>query len=543
MVEITAVKQQIGSCHDVLSRNGVQKPATGNYSCPFHEDKDPSFSVYQNGEKFKCHSCGIQGDSIDLQAQFDGVDTPTTLKQLFQTLPKERIQRATPEQEYLYSRGIDYQVVKDFVLIEPGYVGLNIRNGDLEIVGQQKRSIREKKFLISKGGNTGIFFENSVGGNSDLFITEGVFDFLTIRQATPHVLGYLSATSYGVGVRRILDNYRNVYWLGDQDKPGETLKENFMKIYPEINIYELPKMKDGMDVNDALQGIAKGDIVKTLKEVCVLCREGSITTARDHVARIVSELKNSKGVPFTWGSRGRDLVLGILNRGQYNVLVGEAGAGKTEFSFYLSRENAKRGHKILYVSLEMTTKGLLQRYTQKKAMVTREELLDGKIPDFKIKKVQDELDEISENIHFWGGKGVTIEEIHKKLYEKKYDMVFIDNFGFIEEQTDQEDKYQEISRQLVNLKKQNNACVIALHHFRKDVGRKGLRGLQDMRGSAKIGDDVDLAIHYCRAQGDLQREEDKYACMIRILKDRGEGEIAEFQMFFKAGNFVDSYYP
>lgn len=537
MVEIFAIKQQLGSCHDILLRNNIRKVGS-NYLCPFHEEKNSSFSVYDNGQKFKCHSCGVFGDAIDLQAHFDGIDTSTELKKFFQ----KKAVSTSPELIYLSSRGIDLSVVDKFLIVEKGYVGLNIRNGNLDVIGQQKRSIHEKKFLIAKGGNTGIFFENDNPGGGDLFITEGVFDFLTMRQATPHVLGYVSATSHGTDIQNIVLKYRNIYWLGDQDKPGEALKQNFLKLYPDLNIYELPKVKEKMDVNDLLRETPKEEVIQCLKEICVLYREGDITTVKDHARQILHDIKNFKGIPFTWGSRGRDLVLGILNRGQYNVLVGEAGAGKTEFSFYLSRENARRGHKILYISLEMTTRGLLERYAEKKAGVTREELLDANIPPYKLKKIEECLENMPENIEFWGAQGVSVDEIRKKLFRRKYDMVFIDNFGFMDDASKEEDKYQEISRQLVNLKKGNNACIIAMHHFRKDSGRKGTRALQDLRGSAKIGDDVDLAIHYCRACKDVfEKEEDKYACMLRILKDRRHGDLSEFQLFFKAGEFVDTF--
>lgn len=530
MDKITEVKNTLGSCYDVLEKNGHPRK-NGNYPCPFHEDKNPSFSVYQNGEKFKCFSCGIQGDSIDLQTLFDG---RSPLKELF--VKKGELIKQSPEIAYLVDRGIRYAAVEDFLLLSAGFVGINIRNADLEIVGQQRRSIREKKFSISKGGNTGVFFENQKSGGVDLFVVEGLFDFLTIRQATPHVLGYVSATSHCIDVSKIISGYRNIYWLGDQDEAGKRLKQKFLETCKDVNIYEMPKTD--LDANDLLSDCPREEIIQNIKELCSLTFEGKITVAQDHIADIVSDLKSSK-IDFTWGTRARDLVLGILHKGQYNVLVGEAGAGKTEFSFYLARENAQRGHKILYFGLEMTTKGLLKRYARKKSGITREEQLDG-VPEHKIAKAQNVLKNIPENIEFWGGEGITVAEINEKLSQRKYDMIFIDNFGFIEEDQQSDDKYQEISRQLVNLKKKNNTCIIAIHHFRKDSGRKGIRSLQDMRGSAKIGDDVDLAIHYCRPF-EPETQEEKHSCMVRILKDRDEGEIAEFQMYFKAGTFVDDY--
>jgi hypothetical protein len=33
--------------------------------CPFHNDKHPSFTIYNEGRRFKCFSCGITGDTPD----------------------------------------------------------------------------------------------------------------------------------------------------------------------------------------------------------------------------------------------------------------------------------------------------------------------------------------------------------------------------------------------------------------------------------------------------------------------------------------------
>jgi len=41
-------------------------------SCPFHEDKHPSFSI--RGEKGHCFSCGFHGDILDFIMQKQGLD-------------------------------------------------------------------------------------------------------------------------------------------------------------------------------------------------------------------------------------------------------------------------------------------------------------------------------------------------------------------------------------------------------------------------------------------------------------------------------------
>ena len=36
--------------------------------CPFHEEKTPSFTIFENG-RFRCFGCGASGDGVDLVAQ------------------------------------------------------------------------------------------------------------------------------------------------------------------------------------------------------------------------------------------------------------------------------------------------------------------------------------------------------------------------------------------------------------------------------------------------------------------------------------------
>jgi DNA primase len=33
--------------------------------CPFHEEKTPSFKIYQGDQRFHCFGCGIDGDIVD----------------------------------------------------------------------------------------------------------------------------------------------------------------------------------------------------------------------------------------------------------------------------------------------------------------------------------------------------------------------------------------------------------------------------------------------------------------------------------------------
>ena len=80
---IDAIKQRLGTVRDVLEEHSVQ--ITGRkFRCivPGHEDKHPSASLHEDNQRFKCHSCGARGDSIETWAILNGVDNAEAIRTL-----------------------------------------------------------------------------------------------------------------------------------------------------------------------------------------------------------------------------------------------------------------------------------------------------------------------------------------------------------------------------------------------------------------------------------------------------------------------------
>lgn len=51
---------------DILNRYVGQPNRMKKYHCPFHNDKTPSLSINPKNGKFRCFSCGENGDGIDI---------------------------------------------------------------------------------------------------------------------------------------------------------------------------------------------------------------------------------------------------------------------------------------------------------------------------------------------------------------------------------------------------------------------------------------------------------------------------------------------
>lgn len=543
------------TCDSILANFGIPKKGQ-HYPCPFHEDGTPSLSVFENGQKFKCFGCDAHGDQLDLYCKLSGKDQKQVLAEVnpVKTVhtPKGDYTKVFQEQwknreqcrEYITSRGIDFDKVKDLLGYSEDYITIPVRNQDLQIIGIQSRSISEKKFKIS--GNSGIFY-NAKNPGKELFITEGVMDYLTMRQHTPDVLGFLSASSLPE-VSEIIKKYETVYWLGDQDEPGKKLKKQFAQKY-QVNLKELFPLSTGEDFNSVFGKMATTDsanFVAYVKMCCFEEKDTDISTAKEHITAILKYFSPENKTKLTWGTRNRDIELTMLEPGQYNVLVGDSGMGKTEFCFYLARENAAMGNRVLYISLEMSTEALIRRYAMRRAGIQKVENLDKNIPAAKLKRLEEIIRDIPENLKFFGGEKITVLEISSQIKKGRYDLVFIDNFGFIDKEgMEEKERYEAISRELVSLKKAQKVCIIALHHFTKN-GQRGMgRSIADLRGTGKIENDTDLVIDFTRPshKDEDASPEDKCAAVIRQFKDRIEGMYSSFVVYFQKGSFFDTFDP
>ena len=50
--------------------------------CPFHQDRSPSFTIYDGGRRFKCFGCGAGGDVLDFVQRAYGLNLPDAVRSL-----------------------------------------------------------------------------------------------------------------------------------------------------------------------------------------------------------------------------------------------------------------------------------------------------------------------------------------------------------------------------------------------------------------------------------------------------------------------------
>ena len=80
--KLAALKDRPNCIVDEWHQRGYQGEPCSSCRCPFHEDKNKSFSVYDQGRRFKCFAgCG-QGTIVDFNALADGTTDSEASKRL-----------------------------------------------------------------------------------------------------------------------------------------------------------------------------------------------------------------------------------------------------------------------------------------------------------------------------------------------------------------------------------------------------------------------------------------------------------------------------
>lgn len=248
---------------------------------------------------------------------------------------------------------------------------------------------------------------------------------------------------------------------------------------------------------------------------------------------------------YTWGTKTLDDNFAIIKRTNFIVIGAKRSSGKTTVAFDIACKNAKLGHKILYISLEMEEKEIVEDFARKYSGITIPEERDYKIPEKKKIAFEKKVKEIKEikNLNFEGvrrGGNITWGSITNLI--GKYpdaDLIFIDNLDLIEAGEVENDlsKQKRIVKSIMSFTSENKIPIILIHHYRKQGSNKSY-GMDELSGSGKISDGADIIVKITRNQEPDAGYPDRYESKIFLQKARGYRE-AFGTIFFIQGTFVD----
>ena len=71
---------------EVFSLTGTDVGKRNKIMCPFHDDTDPSLSIFSDGTRWKCHGCGKGGTAVTLVMEWYGCDYDEAVVRLYKGL-------------------------------------------------------------------------------------------------------------------------------------------------------------------------------------------------------------------------------------------------------------------------------------------------------------------------------------------------------------------------------------------------------------------------------------------------------------------------
>ncbi|MGI6096420.1 MAG: replicative DNA helicase [Lachnospiraceae bacterium] len=195
-----------------------------------------------------------------------------------------------------------------------------------------------------------------------------------------------------------------------------------------------------------------------------------------------------------------DKAMGGILRSSVCALAARPGWGKTDFAVNLSLRMAKRGAKVLYLTMEMPTLQLMQRVASNMLKIDGTRIRDKTLSDDEIKSVDTILSICEHNgqFGFVQETQITVQRVRHFVDLWKPDVVIIDHLGLMK-RPKMENKNQalgEVSNAIKRLALEKKIAIIELVQMNRQIEtRAGANPtLSDLRESGDIEQDCDYVI-------------------------------------------------
>jgi len=298
---------------------------------------------------------------------------------------------------------------------------------------------------------------------------------------------------------------------------------------------ELIKNTDNFDViSQAIESLAEEIVqlkaeVKSEERVCEGERWNEVAEEILQRKKMVEFQPNE----FTTGIGELDNKIS-LNRGHLLVVGARPGVGKTTFALNVAVENALRGKRVLFFSMEMPIIQIAERVLAIGTGIKFENIQMGRLTEEEKKKVREFVKLIKENLIIVEGDK-SVAEIRFLTKREKPDMVVVDCIQRVKGGKGQTE-YERISKAVSGLKSialEENVFVVALAQINRESSKRADKKptLSDLKGSGKIEEDADtvLLLHspaqVWREKGKDVPDELKNALHIIVAKNRHKGFI------------------
>lgn len=480
-------------------------------------DKD-TFSVSLDTGAYKCFrsSCGASGHLVELARDVGYVlETPRTFRQL-----PQNVEIRDGAIEYLASRGISEAITKAYKITTMKNNKNNIvfpffdENNILRFVKYRKANFvkgKDKcKEWCEKDCMPILFGMNLCEGTEQVIITEGQIDTLSLAEA-----GIKNAVSVPTGAKGFtwlphcldwLKKFKKIVVFGDMENGKMSLIEELMLKLPDAPIWHVKSTHylGEKDANDILTKYGPSALRKAVEEA-----EMPDTPYIKQLADVVDvDIDKIERIPFR--IRELDKVLEGLVLGQFYIISGKAGEGKSTFASQILATCLESGKRCFAYS------GELPNYQFKRWLdlqLAGTEHIEKQVNqfgnyDFKISDKDKQIisDWYRDRMYIYDNSYVgdelpdLITVIQQAICQYAVDVILIDNLMTAIE-TDADKQYHQqanFAKTLSDIAKKHGVAVILIAHPKKT--KEGHFENDDISGSSETYKRADVVMNYERAK-------------------------------------------
>jgi len=259
-----------------------------------------------------------------------------------------------------------------------------------------------------------------------------------------------------------------------------------------------------------------------------------IYTPKDLCESIFKELENrQEGVIEGVKSHIEpvDSLLGAFPNSGLIILASRPSFGKTQLALQISADNCMKGMPVLFFSLEMSEREIIQRLISRTAQINLKKISMEKLTKDELEKVKDSLEQISSMpLYFKSLSSLSVAELRAKA--KRVNMQTNGSLGLIvvdyiqlmsgDESKSRNDIVGSFSRGMKQLAMEMHIPVLGLCQLNRDPEKRTDKRpmLADLRESGNIESDANIVMFLHKEAYYTRRKEHENDLEIIIRKNR-----------------------
>ncbi len=257
-----------------------------------------------------------------------------------------------------------------------------------------------------------------------------------------------------------------------------------------------------------------------------------------------------KQVGISWGYADMDKITSGIHPAELIIIGARPSIGKTQLMLDVAESIEMQGHKILFVSAEMSMEHILERKVARLLKKGVLELRKGEISEDDMRKVYELAGAMSEANIYTLAANVSSSEIYAEASRLKeqidIDIVFVDYLQKLSdcygEKENQNVRVSRVSKTLKDISTDLNIPVIAASQLSREIEHRPEKEqnptLADLRDSGSIEQDADVVFLLHRYMGNNPvydgSSKDPRILRVKMAKNRQLGSASAQKLFWKS---------